>query len=97
MVTQRFQTAFELPARRVSSKRASARHKATTVGNREIWPRPQLPPPVRYYHTARLHRSLGDLPPEMAKPPDNMGTLGPDDVECHEWLGGLFKHYERKA
>jgi len=33
----------------------------------------------------------------MAKPPDDAGILGPDDVECREWLGGLPKHYERKA
>jgi len=52
---------------------------------------------VRYYHTARPHESLGSLPPEMGKPRDDVGVHGPDDVECHEWLGGLLKHYERRA
>lgn len=52
---------------------------------------------VRYYHTVRTHQALGNLPPDMARPPDDAGVLGPDDVESHEWLGGLLKHYERKA
>jgi putative transposase len=52
---------------------------------------------VRYYHSARPHQSLGNLPPGMAQPPDDVGVLGPDDVECHEWLGGLLKHYERRV
>ena len=33
----------------------------------------------------------------MVKPPDDVGVLGADDVECHEWLGGLLKHYERRV
>jgi len=33
----------------------------------------------------------------MDKPPHDVGILGPDDVECHKRLGGLLKHYERKA
>jgi len=52
---------------------------------------------VRNYHGAPPCRSLGNHPPEMAKPADDVGILGPDDVECREWLGGLLKHYERKA
>jgi len=52
---------------------------------------------VRYYHEFRPHQSLGNLPPGMAKPTDDSGVLGPDDVESHEWLGGLLRHYERKA
>jgi len=28
---------------------------------------------------------------------DDVDVLGPDDVECHERLSGLFKQHERKA
>jgi putative transposase len=52
---------------------------------------------VRYYHDCRPHQSLGNLPPMMDAPPDPIECLGPDDVICHEWLGGLLTYYQRKA
>jgi len=35
---------------------------------------------------------LADLPP-----PEPLATFRCEDVVCHETLGGLLKHYERKA
>jgi len=52
---------------------------------------------VAHYHTERPHLALGNLPPAMEKLPDDVGVLGPDDVVCHERLGGLLNHYQRKA
>jgi hypothetical protein len=33
----------------------------------------------------------------MTIPPDPVERLGPKDVVVHERLGGLLRHYERKA
>jgi len=52
---------------------------------------------VRYDHAARPRQSLGNLPPDMREVPEEASAIGPDDVVCHEWLGGLLRHYERKA
>jgi putative transposase len=35
---------------------------------------------------------LADLPP-----PEPLATFHCEDVVCHETLGGLLKHYERRA
>jgi len=40
---------------------------------------------------------LNNLRIGVEKPPDPIELLGPEDVVCHERLGGLLKHYERKA
>jgi len=52
---------------------------------------------VAYYQTVRPHQSLDNKPltgvwpdPESAEPPDA-------EIICHKRLGGLLKHYERKA
>ncbi len=51
-----------------------------------------------YYHQFRPHQGLGNVVLTMpAQPPASEDVLGPDVVVCHEWLGGLLKHYERKA
>jgi putative transposase len=52
---------------------------------------------VAYYNEQRLHSSRGNLPLSMDSAPDPVECLGPTDVVCHERLGGLLKHYERKA
>ena len=52
---------------------------------------------VCYYHEFRPHQSLGNLPPMMTGPPDPVECLGPKNVVCHERLGGLLNHYQRKA
>jgi hypothetical protein len=47
---------------------------------------------VRYYHNARPHQGIGNVPPAMP-PPSN----GDGEIVCREWLGGLLKHFERAA
>ena len=51
-----------------------------------------------YYHRFRPHQGLGNVILTMPEPPPNTEkVLGPNDMVCREWLGGLLKHYERKA
>ena len=45
----------------------------------------------------RPHLALGNLPPGLDKPPERVECLGPEDVVVRERLGGLLRHYERKA
>jgi putative transposase len=50
-----------------------------------------------YYHQARPHQRKENKPllgvwPEVHDPPNNGG-----EIVCREWLGGVLKHYERKA
>jgi hypothetical protein len=54
---------------------------------------------VSYFNTARPHQGLGNVPiPERRKArvasedPEPLGKIG-----CQEWLGGVLKHYYRKA
>ena len=53
---------------------------------------------LTYYHEFRPHQGLGNVP--ISGIPD--GTEHPigfrrDHIVCHHRLGGLLKHYERKA
>jgi hypothetical protein len=51
-----------------------------------------------YYHTQRPHRGLGNVPiSSLLPPPEPLESLRLEDVVCHESLGGLLKHYERRA
>lgn len=52
---------------------------------------------VAHYHGERPHLAKDNLPPLIAQVPDAVDCLGPSQVECHERLGGLLKHYPRKA
>ena len=52
---------------------------------------------VAHYHSERPHLAKDNLPPLIVKAPDAVDSLGPDSVACHERLGGLLKHYQRKA
>ena len=50
-----------------------------------------------YYHHVRPHQRKDNKPllgvwPEIDDPPDKDG-----EIICQEWLGGVLKHYERKA
>jgi len=50
-----------------------------------------------YYHAFRPHQRLDNKPPlgvwpEVDDPPESG-----DEIVCREWLGGVLKHYERKA
>jgi len=49
------------------------------------------------YHQARPHQRKENKPllgvwPEVDDPPESG-----DEIVCREWLGGVLKHYERKA
>jgi putative transposase len=51
---------------------------------------------VSYYHTARPHQGLHNRLILPAKPPDgDVPRL--KQIVCHEQLGGLLKHFERRA
>ena len=52
---------------------------------------------LSHYHEARPHQSLGNAPP--CGPPSAGEGAPPDasEVVCEERLGGLIKHYSRKA
>jgi putative transposase len=52
---------------------------------------------VEYYLHHRPHQSLGNLPLGLTGPPPAVTTLRADEIVCHERLGGLLKHYERRA
>lgn len=52
---------------------------------------------VDYYHLARPHQRKENKPllgvwPEVDAPP-----ASGQEIDCREWLGGVLKHYERKA
>jgi putative transposase len=49
-----------------------------------------------FYNERRPHQSLGNAPPNApASPPS--ASLALADVACDERLGGLLKHYHRRA
>jgi putative transposase len=54
---------------------------------------------ISYFNTVRPHQGLGNVPiPERGKEqriPEDTEPLG--KVGCQEWLGGVLKHYYRKA
>jgi len=52
---------------------------------------------VDHYNAERPHLATDNLPPDCRQPPDRVERLGPEDVVIHERLGGLLRHYERKA
>jgi putative transposase len=53
---------------------------------------------VSYYHTARPHQGLGNvLIDTTLPPPAPLHEFRSEEIVCHESLGGLLKHYERRA
>ena len=53
---------------------------------------------LAHYHRFRPHQGIGnELITKADKPPEAVAVLSPADVICHESLGGLLKHYERRA
>jgi putative transposase len=50
-----------------------------------------------HYNRERPHEARGHLPPGMEKPPETNDAIRPNDVVCSSRLGGLLKHYERRA
>jgi putative transposase len=53
---------------------------------------------LEHYHFRRPHQGLGNVPISGESPPDvSLDDLRKESIVCHETLGGLLKHYERKA
>ena len=53
---------------------------------------------LNYHHQYRPHQGLGNVPIDTAlPPPEPIDDFRLEDVVCHEALGGLLKHYERRA
>jgi putative transposase len=53
---------------------------------------------LTYYHRFRPHQGLGNVPIDAALPsPAPIHEFRLEDVVCDESLGGLLKHYQRRA
>lgn len=52
---------------------------------------------IDYHNRERPHMSLGFATPMVRKPPVRAGPIGHREVRCQERLGGVIKHYYRKA
>jgi hypothetical protein len=54
---------------------------------------------LEYFHRHRPHQGLGNvLLDEQERPPPRLTDTGPPgEIVCYESLGGLLKHYQRKA
>jgi putative transposase len=51
-----------------------------------------------YYHKSCPHQGLGNVPIDYdLPPPAPLSQFKLEDVVCHESLGGLLRHYERRA
>ncbi len=50
-----------------------------------------------WYHHCRPHQALGNKPLHGEDPLPAKGVLSVKDVLCEERLGGLLKHYYRRA
>jgi hypothetical protein len=47
---------------------------------------------VVHYNEERPHQGLGNRRPTEAELPPELVQFRPDEVVCHERLGGLLKH-----
>jgi transposase InsO family protein len=53
---------------------------------------------LTYYHRHRPHQGLGNVPINGESLPEiSLSDFQLENIVCHETLGGLLKHYERKA
>ena len=50
-----------------------------------------------HFHEERPHQGLGNQPANQTTVLDEIASTSADQVVCHERLGGLLKHYERRA
>lgn len=50
-----------------------------------------------WYHRQRPHQAKNNLPLGMEEPPEVGEELPSEEIVCQERLGGLLKHYERRA
>ena len=51
---------------------------------------------LTHFHLERPHQGLGNRPPCGADAPER-AVFASGDIECQERLGGLLKHYRRRA
>ncbi len=52
---------------------------------------------IDYHNRERPHMSLGFATPMSRPPPARAGLVEPREIRCRERLGGVLKHYYRKA
>ena len=52
---------------------------------------------VAYFHDERPHQGLGNRPPNQHQSPAEVTHLDLEEVVCRQRLGGLLRHYERRA
>lgn len=52
---------------------------------------------IDYHNRERPHMSLGFATPIGGQPPARAGPVSPREVRCKQRLGGVIKHYHRKA
>ncbi|MEW4530194.1 integrase core domain-containing protein [Maioricimonas sp. JC845] len=52
---------------------------------------------ARWYNSERGHSARENLPPAWDSPPEPVDTIRLSDVACSTRLGGLLKHYWRRA
>jgi len=53
---------------------------------------------LAHYHFQRPHQGLGNVPIQADRPPPiPIEHFNLEDIICHESLGGLLKHFERRA
>jgi hypothetical protein len=51
-----------------------------------------------YHNKFRPHQGLGNRPPGARDDPQpGTAEVDPGSIQCQSWLGGLLKHYERRA
>ena len=50
-----------------------------------------------YYNRQRPHSALGFGTPCGPAPPARAGPLNPSDIRCQKRLGGVLRHYYRRA
>lgn len=56
-----------------------------------------LPEYIDYHNRDRPHMSLGFATPMGNQPPIRTGSIEPREIRCRQRLGGVIKHYYRKA
>lgn len=52
---------------------------------------------VEFYNTLRPHQGLENVPLSGTVPEQQTASIDSGEIVCQEWLGGVLKHYERKA
>ena len=52
---------------------------------------------LSHYHEARPHQALGNAPPFGPLTPPEQSPPNASEIVCRERLGGLLKHYSRRA